>query len=65
MADSLATAFELGVVLGGPLVVAGMASKGGTARRLAWALGGVTWLLTALALLSLLGVALRLIPPAG
>jgi hypothetical protein len=65
VADSLATAFEFGVVLGGPLVAAGMASKGCTARRLAWAFGGVTWLLTALALLSVLGVAPRLIPPAG
>lgn len=65
VADSLATAFEFGVVLAGPLVAVGTASNGGTARRLAWALGGVTWLLTALALLSVLDVAPRLIPPAG
>jgi len=64
VADSLATAFEFGVVLGGPFVAAGMASNGGTARRLAWASGGVMWLLTVVALLSVLGVAPRLIPPA-
>ena len=64
VADSVATAFELGVVFAGLWLARGIRSNRGTARRVAWTLGGLTWALTAFALLSVLGVAAGLIPPA-
>jgi hypothetical protein len=64
VADSVATAFELGVVFASPWLAGGVRSNRGTARRAVWTLGGLTWALTAVALLSVLGVAPGLIPPA-
>jgi hypothetical protein len=64
VADSVATAFELGVVFAGPWLARGIRSNRGTAWRLVWTFGGLTWALTAVALLSVLGVAPHLIPPA-
>jgi hypothetical protein len=64
VADSVATAFELGVVFAGSWLVGGVRANRGIARRVAWILGGLTWALTAVALLSVLGVAPGLIPPA-
>lgn len=61
--DSVATALELGVVLAGPWLAGGVRSNRVTARRVVWTLGGVTCALTAVALLSVLGVAHGLIPP--
>ena len=65
VADSVATAFELGVVLAGAWLAGGVRATRRTARRVAWGLGGLTWALTAFALLSVLGVAPGLIPPAA
>ena len=64
VADSVATAFELGVVLAGASLAGGLRATRRTARRVAWGLGGLTWALTAFALLSVLRVAPGLIPPA-
>ena len=64
VADSVATAFELGVIFAGPWLTGGVRSNRGTARSVVWTLGGLTWALTAIALLSVLGVAPALIPPA-
>jgi hypothetical protein len=64
VADSVATAFELSVVLAGAWLAGGVRANRGTARRAAWAFGGLTWALTSVALLSVLGVAAGLIPPA-
>jgi hypothetical protein len=64
VADSVATAFELGVVFAGLWLAGGIRSSRGTARRVAWTIGGLTWALTSFALLSVLGVAAGLIPPA-
>jgi hypothetical protein len=64
VADSVATAFEVGVVFAGAWIVGGAGANRGVARRVAWILGGLTWVLTAVALLSVLGVAPGLIPPA-
>jgi hypothetical protein len=64
VADTVATAFEFGVVFAGPWLARGVRSNRGVARRVAWTLGGLTWALTAVALLSVLGVAPGLIPRA-
>jgi hypothetical protein len=64
VADSVATAFELGVVLAGPWLARGIRSNRGTATSVVWTFCGLTWALTAVALLSVLGVAPGLIPPA-
>jgi hypothetical protein len=64
VADTVATAFELGVVFAGPWLAGGVRSNRATARRVTWTLGGLTWALTAVALLSVLGVTPGLIPPA-
>jgi hypothetical protein len=64
VADSVATAFELGVVFAGPWLVGGIRSNRGTAPSVVWTFCGLTWALTAVALLSVLGVAPGLIPPA-
>jgi hypothetical protein len=64
VADSVATAFELGVVLAGAWLAGGVRANRGMARHAAWGLGGLTWALTGFALLSVLGVAPGLIPPA-
>ena len=64
VADSVATAFELGVVLAGPWLARGIRSNRGTTGSVAWTFGGLTWAVTGVALLSVLGVAPGLIPPA-
>jgi len=64
VADSVATAFELSVAFAGPWLARGIRSNRGTAPSLVWTFGGLTWALTAVALLSVLGVAPDLIPPA-
>ena len=64
VADSLATAFELGVIVAGVKLARGIRSNRGTGRRVVWTVGGLTWALAAVALLSVLGVAPGLIPPA-
>jgi hypothetical protein len=64
VADSVATAFELGVVFAGPWLARGIRSNRGTAPSVVWTFCGLTWALTAVALLSVLGVAPGLIPPA-
>jgi hypothetical protein len=64
VADSVATAFELGVVLAGPWLPRGIRSNRGTTRSVVWTFGGLTWAVTGVALLSVLGVVPGLIPPA-
>jgi hypothetical protein len=64
VADSVATAFEVGVIVAGVRLAESIGSNRGTARRVIWTLGGLTWVVTAVALLSVLGVAPALIPPA-
>ena len=64
VADSVATAFEVGVIVAGVRLAESIGSNRGTARRVVWTLGGLTWVVTAVALLSVLGVAPGLIPPA-
>jgi hypothetical protein len=64
VADSVATAFEVGVIVAGVRLAESIGSNRGTARRVVWTLGGLTWVVTAVALLSVLGVAPALIPPA-
>jgi hypothetical protein len=64
VADSVATAFELGIVFASPWLAAGARSNRDTAWRVVWTLAGLTWALTAVALLSVLGVAPGLIPTA-
>jgi hypothetical protein len=64
VADSVATAFELGVVFAGPWLARGIRSNRGTGPSVVWTFWGSTWALTAVALLSVLGVAPGLIPPA-
>jgi hypothetical protein len=64
VADLAATALELGVIVASMWLAGGLRSSRVTARRLVWILGGLTWALTAVALVSILGVAPGLIPPA-
>ena len=64
VADSVATAFEFGVVLAGPWLARGIRSNRGTAPSVVWTFCGLTWTLTAVALLSVLGVAPGFLPPA-
>ncbi|MFL5980264.1 MAG: hypothetical protein ACJ74D_13965 [Gaiellaceae bacterium] len=63
VADSVATVFELGVVVTG-LLAGGAGSNRIAARRAVWSLGAAAWALTAAALLDVLGVAPGLIPAA-
>ena len=63
VADSVATAFELGVVAAG--LLAGRARLNRTtSTRAVWILGASAWALTAVAFLDVLGVAPGVIPPA-
>jgi hypothetical protein len=64
VADAVATAFELGVIVAGGWLAGAVRADRRRAPRVGSALGALTWALTAVALLSVLGVAPGLIPPA-
>jgi hypothetical protein len=57
--DAVASGLELAIVLAALCWVPAR----GSSRKLAWSVGGITFVLTTLALLSVLGVATAVIPP--
>lgn len=63
LADSVATGFEIAIVLGAVWLATAGIPRWRTLRTVTWVVGGVTLGLTVLALLSVMGAAPDVIPP--